>query len=309
MRHQSCYIEENMPGNCRQESIKIAFTLLFLASSTAWAENPTLSPDDLVRKSVANEIKAANDNTAFLFRARKQTPRGSQTHLYVQTRDAMVGMLIAVNDQPLKGDQLAAEEGHLQFLANNPDEVKKKQQREKDDAERVGRIVRALPSAFLYEYAGTAPGQPGVGKPGDELVRLNFRSNPKYNPPTRVEQVLVGMRGYLMIDANHFRIAKIDGTLFKDVSFGWGILGHLDKGGQFQVDQGNVGDSAFEITRMTLSFTGKLLLFKSIVIKSTEVYYDFQPVPPNLTFAQGVALLKKQHQETTASSIHGGTHP
>jgi len=288
-----------------QEHTKtITLAVILLATAALAAENPVLSPDELVSKSTANEIKASTDPTAFLFRSRKETPRGSQTRLYVQTRDAMAGMLIAINDQPLQPEQRQAEEGHLQFLANNPDELKKKGQREKEDAGRVSRIVRALPYAFLYEYVGTEESRPGVGKPGDELVRLKFRPNPKYDPPTRVEQVLTGMQGYLLIDKDQLRIAQIDGTLFRDVGFGWGILGHLDKGGRFQVDQGNVGENAFEITRMSLSFTGKLLLFKSLLIKSTETYRDFQPVPPNLTFAQGVALLKKQQQEMTASGNH-----
>jgi len=45
---------------------------------------------------------------------------------------------------------------------------------------------------------------------------------------------------------------------------------------------------------MDLAFTGKLLLFKSLNFKSTEVYSDFHPVPADLSFAQGVELLKKQ---------------
>jgi hypothetical protein len=45
---------------------------------------------------------------------------------------------------------------------------------------------------------------------------------------------------------------------------------------------------------MELGFTGKVLLFKSLNIKSTEIYSDFRPVPSDLTFAQGVELLKKE---------------
>ena len=45
---------------------------------------------------------------------------------------------------------------------------------------------------------------------------------------------------------------------------------------------------------MDLTFTGKLLLFKSLNIKSTEIYSDFRPVPSNLTFAQGAEMLKKE---------------
>jgi hypothetical protein len=133
-----------------------------------------------------------------------------------------------------------------------------------------------------------------VGKIGDQLLRLKFRPNPRYDPPSHVEQVLVGMQGVVLLDVEKQRIARIDGTLFKEVGFGWGILGHLDRGGHFQVDQTDVSDNNWTIARMDLAFTGKMLLFKSINIKSTEIYSDFHPVPADLTFAQGIQLLKQQ---------------
>jgi hypothetical protein len=102
------------------------------------------------------------------------------------------------------------------------------------------------------------------------------------------------MQGVILVDPTSYRIAQIDGTLFKEVGFGWGILGHLDKGGRFLVEQADVGDGSWDIQRMTLSFTGKILFFKKIDIKSTETFSEFHPVPRGLSFAQGVEMLKKQ---------------
>ena len=102
------------------------------------------------------------------------------------------------------------------------------------------------------------------------------------------------MQGFVLIDSEARRIARIDGTLFKEVGFGWGILGHLDKGGHFLVEQRDVGDGSWDISRMSLSFTGKILLFKSIAIKSDEVFSDFRRVPADTTFAQGVEMLKAE---------------
>jgi hypothetical protein len=274
--------------------LKAAALVLALSLSPA-AQTSSVAPGDLVRQTAENELKAASDNLNFMFRSRRETPRGSQTKLFVQTRDATAGLLIAINDRPLSQDQRRAEEARLESLVSNPDELRRKQKQEKEDADRVSRIMRALPNAFMYEYDGIETGRPGIGKQGDELVRLKFRPNPKFNPPSRVEQVLTAMRGYLLIDANQHRIAKIDGTLYTDISFGWGILGHLDKGGQFQVEQASVGDGdTWQITHMSLNFTGKVLLFKSLVIKSNETFSDFRRVRSDLTFAQGVDLLKRE---------------
>jgi hypothetical protein len=276
---------------------------LLFAWRGAYGEGPPPAPRELVRQAIQNEVNAGSDASNFMFRDRKETPKGSQTKLMVQTRDATAGMLIAINDQPLSPDQRQAEQNHLQYLATHPEELRRKQKQEKDDADRVGRILRAMPTAFVYERVGTESGKTGVGTPGEQLVHLKFRPDPKYNPPSRVEQVLTGMQGDMLIDAGRKRIARIDGTLFRDVSFGWGILGHLDRGGRFQVEQGAVDGNSWEMTRISLDFTGKVLLFKTIVIKSTDVFSDFKRVPPELTFAQGISLLQKQSE---AGGSQGG---
>jgi hypothetical protein len=246
----------------------------------------------LVRAAAANEAK--DDTTKHMFRSRKQTPQGSQTRLYAETQQAMVGMTIAYNDKPLTPEQKRDEENRLMEMANNPDLLKHKHSQEEENADRTLRILKAMPEAFLFDYDGEEEGSAGLGRPGARLVRLKFRPNPGYQPPSRVEQVLVGMKGVVVIDAVDRRIAKIDGVLFKEVSFGWGILGHLDKGGHFLVQQCEAGQDSWEISRMSLEFTGKILLFKSLSLKSDEVFDEFRPVPPNTTFAQGVQFLKAE---------------
>jgi hypothetical protein len=254
-----------------------------------------LSPEALVRAVVAHEVDASrNVSVKHLFRARKQTPRGSQTKLYVQTTEAMAGLLIANDDKPISEQQLQNESAHLQYLATDRDDLRRKQRQEHEDAEHALRIVEALPDAFIYELDGTEPGREELGKVGDELVRLKFRPHPHYSPPSRVEQVLLGMQGYLLIDKNTYRLAKIDATLFREVSFGWGILGHLDKGGSFLVQQADTGDGTWDVTRMRLNFTGKIMMVKSLTIKSDEAFSDFQRVPEDLSFAKGIELLKNE---------------
>jgi len=273
---------------------------ILLLATTSFAGQPaTVSsyrdPAELVRKAVQNEIKAANDDTArFLFRGTKTTPKGSTTRLYVETRETTAGLVVAYNGKPLTPEQRRGEEARVERFVNNPEELKKKREKEHEEAERTMRIVRALPDAFVFDYAGEEAGSEGIGRAGQPLVKLQFRPNPRFQPPSRVEEVLTGMQGYVLIDAVTNRIASIDGTLFKEVSFGWGILGHLDRGGRFVVHQQEVGDNLWEISSMSLSFTGKILLVKSLSIFSTETFSDFKRVPSDLTFAQALELLKKE---------------
>jgi hypothetical protein len=284
--------------------------LLLTASGAAGQQAAVSSYQDsaeLVRKAVQNEIKAANDGAArVMFRSTKTTPKGSTTKLYIETKDATAGLVIAYNGKPLTPEQQHEEESRVERFINNPEELQKKRQQERENTERSLRITRALPDAFLFEYTGEEPGRAGVGRAGATLVKLKFRPNPHYQPPSRVEEVLTGMQGVLLVDPAQYRIASIDGTLFKQVAFGWGILGHLDRGGRFVVQQRDVGDNLWEISSMTLNFKGKILLLKSLSVSSTETFSDFKRVPSGLTFAQALELLKKE--ESSVAENSSGPH-
>jgi hypothetical protein len=290
--------------------LQAAWVMAFITvPAMLWAQSakpPEIPVGELVRSVVANEVAAANSTkTKHMFRSRRETPRGSQTRIYVETNQALAAMAIAINDQPLTPEQEQSEIGHLTWLMDNPDQLRKKAAREKEDEERSLRIVKALPDAFLYEYAGTENSEPGTGKPGDRLLRLTFKPNPAYSPPSRLEEVLAGMQGELLIDPDVRRLARIDGTLFREVTFGWGIIGHLNKGGHFLVRQSDLalGDGAWGITEISLNITGKILLFKGLSMVSDEKLSDFRNVPSELTFSQAANLLKTE-QGKLANSVH-----
>jgi hypothetical protein len=304
-RSRNCIVRNSIAHRIAQTS---AWILLLTAAGFA-GQPATVSnyndqdPAALVRKAVQNEIGGANGEGAhFMFRGTKTTPKGSTTKLYVETREATAGLVIAYNGQPLTPEQRRAEEARVERFVKNPEELKKKREQERQSAERSLRIMRALPDAFLFEYAGEEQGSEGIGRVGDPLIKLTFRPNPRYQPPSRVEEVLTGMQGHVLVDAARYRIASIDGTLFKDVNFGWGILGHLDRGGRFVVHQQVVDDNFWEISSMSLNFTGKILLVKNLSIVSTEVFSGFKQVPTNLTFAQALELLKQEETSVASDS-------
>lgn len=281
---------------------------LLLAAFSFGQQAKTVSafrdPVDLVRKTVQNEIRANKDASAahFMFRGTKTTSKETTTRLYVETKDATASLVIAYNGKPLSPDQRQAEADRIERFINHPEELKRKREKEHEDAERTMRIMRALPDAFLFEYSAEQPAEPGLGRAGATLIKLKFRPNPGYQPPSHVEEILTGMSGFLLIDSERFRIAAIDGTLFKEVGFGWGILGHLNTGGRFIVHQQEVGDNVWEVSSMTLNFTGKILVFKNLYINSKEIFSDFKEVPLNLTFTQALDLLKKEESSLTAEN-------
>ncbi|MFI5089809.1 MAG: hypothetical protein ACHP7P_07100 [Terriglobales bacterium] len=261
-----------------------------VAPQTPPPTTPRGSAQELVRRVIANEDKASKEHMRFLYRLRTETPKtGTITKELVETNEGVVARLIAVNDKPPTAEQRQTDDERLQKLASDPQARAAKRKQQKEDEERTTRMVKALPDAFLYQYDGFEP-----GKNGQRLIRLKFKPNPDYDPPNRELQVYQGMEGTLLVEPSDERLVKIEAHLFKGVNFGWGILGHLDPGGRFEVGQSRVGGDRWEVTEMRLKFTGKILLFKSLNISEYETAFDYRRAPENLSFIQGIEFLKKQ---------------
>jgi hypothetical protein len=244
----------------------------------------------LVSRAAANEIKANDSHVYFMFKDRDEEKGRSITKDVIQTPQGGLTRTIAINEKPLTAGQRTKEDQKLQKFANDPEARRKRKESNKEEDQRDALMLTSLPDAFLYTYAGEEPG------PNGALVHLTFRPNPKFAPPNHETMVYQGMQGDMLIDPKAARIAKIDGTLFKDVDFGWGILGRLYKGGKFLIEQRDVGAGHWETVRQVLQFNGKILMVKPLTISSTETTYDFRPVPANLTTAQALELLYKSNE-------------
>ena len=260
---------------------------------------PQISPQEMVRRAAANEVRADQSHLYFMYKDRIEYRDHSITKEIVQTPQGGLTRTIALNDKPLTPEQRAKDDQRLNKFAHDSEARRKRREANKQEDQREALMLTSLPDAFLYTYAGTQK-----GPNGEELVHLTFKPNPNFDPPNHETAVYQGMQGDMLIDAKAMRFAKIDGTLFKDVDFGWGILGKLYKGGKFIIEQRDVGGGHWEETRETLQFSGKILLFKPLNIWSTESTSDFRPVPANITTAQALELLYKG-DETVAENGGG----
>ena len=80
----------------------------------------------------------------------------------------------------------------------------------------------------------------------------------------------------------------------EEVKFGGGLLGHLDKGGTFDVKQEPITKGYWEMTVLNVDMNGKALFFKTITVRQKISRSEFKRVPDDLAVAQAVDLLKKQ---------------
>jgi hypothetical protein len=126
---------------------------------------------------------------------RRSTPRLTSTKDIIETREGNVARLLSVNDKPLAPDDDQKELARLETLAANPSLQKHRKDNEDEDAGIVLKLLRMLPDAFLYQYAGSFSGPTGT------VHRFTFKPNPKFDPPDIETQALTAMSGELRVDA------------------------------------------------------------------------------------------------------------
>jgi hypothetical protein len=280
-------------------AIRALLCVVVLASAAgAQAPDYQSKPREFVRVAIYNELHSHSDGERFMWRDTEKKPKAITTKVMVETSQGVISRLIAFNGRPLTADERAQDDARVNRLLTDPSALRKKQQQQKDDEEHARRVMASIPDAFIFKYDGTEESKSG------KVVHYTFQPDPSFDPPNHESKVLQGMKGDLFIDIDAKRIAKLDGTLFENVDFGWGILGHLDKGGRFVIEQSCIGGNRWETTRSLLHFTGKALMVKSINIQEDESLFDFQPVKPNLTIAQGIELMKKS--DDTVAENGGG---
>ncbi|MBI2677446.1 MAG: hypothetical protein HYX28_01550 [Candidatus Koribacter versatilis] len=272
--------------------------VLSLAALPTWAQNS--AANELVRRAIANEDRASSGGPRYMYRLRTEKPERTVVKDLIETNDGVIARLVSVNDKPPTSEQRAADDKKLEKILHDPKEQKQRREEQRKDEERSRQMVKALPDAFLYDFDGK---DVIAGVP---VTRLRFWPNPNFDPPARETMVYRGMQGHMWIEPTEERLVKMDAQLFDDVTFGWGILGRLNKGGRFAIEQSKIGPGRWETTKMDLDFVGKALMFKTIKIKEVETASAFRPVPPNLTLAQGVELLRKSDQlvaERSAAAV------
>lgn len=251
----------------------------------------------LVKRVLQTEMQATEDHShPMQYRLRKSSPRFASTKLIIETKDGDVAHLIAVNDNPLSPQDEQTEEDRLQSLANDPNLQRHRQAREQGDSERARKIIRALPEAFLYTFAGFAD------TPHGPSYRLGFQPNPSFDPQDLEAQALKGMAGELWIDVAQQRVTRLEGKRIRDVDYGWGILGKLDQGGTLLLEQTDIGDRQWRTTHMVLVMNARLLV-KTVKLDTTLDLSEFTPVASGLTYQQAIPLLVTRAKETPA------THP
>jgi len=276
-------------------SVSVFPILVFLRP--ARTQPPQWTPDELMRQVVSNELRAEDqDHSHWMFRL--ETKKNAQTEVdeVVETNDGDLKRPILVNGHELTAKQQQESDKQLEQFVHNPESLRKSLKDKNQDAVRSQRLLKMLPDAFLFGYGDRRGG----------LVELTFKPNPQFHPSSREAEVFHAMEGSIWVDDKENRLVEIAGHLISEVKFGGGLLGHLDKGGTFEVKQEPVARGFWELTALHVEMRGKVLFFKTIGVQQNYSRSNFRRVPDNVTLAQAAQMLREQvrsEEPANSSSI------
>ena len=271
-----------------QSRIMFVGVMLLLVSRIATGQsqsNTQLSPADLVKAVIRSELNTSDvTEIRWKYLLVKEVDGRQETREVVETKSGSLDRLIAIAGRPLSAGQQHDETERILRLSHNAEEQRKLEQTRQKDAKQCNAFLQMVPDAFVFDYAGES---------GD-LTKVTFQPTPAFRPPSREGKVLHEMAGEIWLDAKNQRLVSIRGQLVNEVKFAGGLLGHLEKGGEFTVKRTEIAPGHWEVTEMAVNMRGKALLFKTISVQQKELHRNFERVAADLTMSDAAALLLKE---------------
>ena len=267
---------------------KVLLLVLLVPASVPAQDNPR----ELVVKMVQNELESQKQPRYWMYLDSKEKPGRTEVERVIQTPECWMSWPVSVNGNPPAEKEMSKARDHMESLVNDA-RLRRKNRDEIDaDSRKSAELLKMLPDAFLFMEDG---------RQGNS-VRLKFRPNPKYRPPSSESKVFHHMEGILLIEAKQIRLVRLSGTLVSDVDFGFGILGKLQKGGTFEVIQTEVAPNDWEVSLLDVHISGRALFFHTIGEQQHEVKSQFEPVRPDLGVAEATARVARDSDRTMAKS-------
>jgi len=267
----------------------LAFVFLFrlaISTSTQAQSASQLLPSDLIKAVIHAELaSSASADIQWKYLLEKEIDGRHETRQVIETRSGSLDRLLAIAGKPLTNPQQHDELQRLLRVSHSPEEQRKLADIRKKDADQCAAFLKMIPEAFIFEYSGEHAG------PNGDFVKLTFKPNPNFRPPTREGKVMHELAGDLWVDSRQQRLVAIEGQLLTEVKFAGGLLGHLEKGGRFNVKRTEIAPGQWELTEMEVNMHGKALLFKTISVQQKEQHRDFERVPDDITMADAAAML------------------
>jgi len=154
--------------------LTIAFVLAVCITATGRDQLSTLPAVKLIDEVVANELTDRVQQRKWMYLIDKRQGKQTLTEEQVDTKDGPFYRVLAIDGIPLDSNQRQQDKARMDRLLHDPGLQLKIKQVHDEDEQKLEKLIRLLPEAFVYDYDGIE----------ENLIRLKFRPNSNDNPPT-----------------------------------------------------------------------------------------------------------------------------
>ena len=245
---------------------------------------PSQKARELIREACYNEVQQREKRTLWSYVAERHSNNHVFREQVIETVDAPVRHLLAVDGHPPTAAQMKEENDQHQALRNNASRRHAIQKQQGDDDKTMEELLRITPEAFVFE---------DQGKEG-QSERIAFHPNPGFKPKTYEQRILHALDGIVFVDLHDKRIARLSGSLASGVEFGYGVIGHVQQGGTTEITRVHLSEGIWKTSAEKIDINGRFVLLKSINKHQDESRTGFEPVAPGTTFAQALNEIDKR---------------
>jgi hypothetical protein len=253
-------------------------TLTFAAGMALPPVSPSQTAKELIGEACHNELQERENRTLWSYVAERRNNNHVFREQVIETEDAPVRHLLAVDGYPPTSMQIKEENDRLQDLLNNASQRHAIRKQQDNDNKKMEELLRIIPEAFIFEDQGRE----------GESERIAFHPDPGFKPKTYEQRILHALDGIVFIDLHDKRIARLSGSLGTRVEFGFGVIGHVERGGTTDITRVHLARGVWKTSAEKIDIDGRFVLLKTINKHQDESRTGFAPVAPDTTFAQAL---------------------
>jgi hypothetical protein len=241
------------------------------------------STDEIVRAVVHNELDADfNDHTPWMYRDAYKSPEKNVVKIVIETPQGNLSEVVEDGGHPPSAQEHQNDLDRIQQIVSDPALRARMKRNEQHDGQQARDMMNLLPKAFIWHIVDRSNG----------AIKLTFRPDPNFSADSMSGRVLAAMSGTMLVDEQHMRLKDLTGRLDHDVTFAWGLLGHINSGGTFQIVRQDVGFGSWQIIQTHVHISGHALFFKSIGDQEDEVTSDYHRTPDGVDLNKAAEMLR-----------------
>lgn len=159
----------------------------------------------------------------------------------------------------------------LQFMANpNDDRMKAATAKYTKRKQARTELVDAMLTAFKRKWVGREASN------GRDCDVIQLEPDPNFHPRSILEEALTHAGAKIWVDHSANQLVRAEARITSDIYVGGGVLGKLNKGGTFVIEQAEVSPGVWLPTRYQFDFSGREFLFwreKHQMIEAADYRY------------------------------------